>query len=111
MPAVGEGYRRYGWIGIPLIYAVGAVIFGVLSATAWAARGRREGMAMTAWLQLNAGAPMGLTLVSAAYMVASTVPRYIAMFMVLHVVQDFARKLVGRPELISSTPAPAPSTK
>lgn len=99
MPAVGEGYRRFGWPGIPVFYAVGGAIFGAMAGLTWAKRNRREWMAMMAWVLLNAQMPMGLTPVAGSYIVAVLVPRYFVLFLLLRWVQDVVRAVLKAPRL------------
>lgn len=99
MPTVGEGYRRFGWAGIPVVYAFSGTIFGATAALAWAKRRRREWMAMMVWVLLNASAPWTLTLIAGSYLVLSTVPRYFALFLLLRFAHDGVRALLKAPRL------------
>lgn len=100
IPSVGEGYRRFGWVGIPLMYALSGIIFGTACAICWTKRQRREWAAMLAFLVLQAPAVWGFTLNYLVYFALFVVPKYYIYFFVLRKLQDVftsSYKTIRRP--------------
>lgn len=102
IPAVGEGYRRFGWVGIPVIYAVSAVFFGLWTGVCWAKRAKREWIALMVFLVVQAPGVWSATFVSAVYFATFTMLKYYVFLVVLRVLQDSlalqqtARQSTGR---------------
>jgi hypothetical protein len=94
MPAVGDGYRRFGWAGIALLYAFCASIFGALTALTWCLRGRREWMAMCVFVTISASEIMISTLLSSFYTLLWVMPKYIFFFWSMRWMQDRAKSLL-----------------
>jgi hypothetical protein len=88
IPSVGEGYRRFGWLGIPLMYALSGIIFGAVVAICWAKRQKREWAAMLIFLVLQAPATWSFTLNYLFYFALFYVPKYYIYFFVLRKLQD-----------------------
>ena len=79
-PTVGDGYRRLGWWGIPLLYALQAVIFGLALSYAWKKKGRVEWVAIfVMFLNLALGV-WSNTLNSTFYMLGWIIPRDLIIF-------------------------------
>ncbi len=103
IPSVGEGYRRFGWVGIPLMYGLSGIIFGAAFAICWAKRQRREWAAMLVFLLLQAPAVWSFTFNTAFYFALSYVPKYYIYFFVLSKLQDVFssfHKIIRRPGLM-----------
>lgn len=111
IPSVGEGYRRFGWVGIPIMYGLSGIIFGAASAICWAKRQKREWTAMLVFLVLQAPAVWGFTLNYMFYFALAYVPKYYIYFFVLSKLQDvftfFYNTILGRvPVQRSISPSP-----
>jgi hypothetical protein len=87
-PTVGEGYRRFGWIGIPAVHAVAGIVYGSLTALCWARRRKREWAALLVFSVLQAPNAWSSTLLSIVYYAAWTFPKYAIFFYALRRVQD-----------------------
>jgi hypothetical protein len=79
-PTVGEGYRRLGWPGIPLLYALQAVIFGFALSYAWEKSGRVEWVAVFVLFLYLAQSAWSNTLNSTFYMLGWVIPRDMIVF-------------------------------
>jgi hypothetical protein len=103
IPSVGEGYRRFGWVGIPLMYAISGIIFGAAIAICWAKRQKREWAALLVFLVIQAPAVWGFTLNYMFYFALFYVPKYYIYLAVLSKLQDvFAsfHKIIRRPGIM-----------
>lgn len=89
IPAVGEGYRRFGWIGIPILYALSGMLFGAVVALCWEKKKRREWAAMLVFLVLQSPAVWSFTYNYIVYFALSYLPKYYIYFFVLSKLQDF----------------------
>jgi hypothetical protein len=87
-PSVGEGYRRFGWVGIPMMYALSAIIFGVTVAICWAKRQKREWAAMLVFLVLQSPGVWSFTFNYAVYFALFYVPKYYIYFALLSKAQE-----------------------
>jgi hypothetical protein len=88
MPAVGDGYRRFGWPGIVLLYLFSAAIYGPILALCWHRRERRERMAMVIFLLFSAPGIWSATLLDNFYLILWTFPKYWICFWMLSRLQD-----------------------
>ena len=88
MPAVGDGYRRFGWAGIALLYALSALLFGALTSLTWRLKARREWMAMCVFVTLSASEIMISTLLSSFYTLLWIMPKYFLFFWSMRWIQD-----------------------
>jgi hypothetical protein len=91
MPAVGDGYRRFGWTGVVLLYAFSAIIFGALIGLAWRLRERLEWSAMLIFLTIISAGIWSATLLSNFYTLFWVVPKYLIFFWLLRWVQMHLR--------------------
>lgn len=87
-PTVGEGYRRFGWVGIPLVYGFVGLIFGGLTGICWARRRQREWAAMLAFCFLAAPGAWSSTVLSAVRHLAWNFPKFLVLFYLLRRLQD-----------------------
>jgi hypothetical protein len=55
MPAVGDGYRRFGWPGVCLLYVFSAAIYAPVLAWCWVRRLRCEWLALLLVVTINSG--------------------------------------------------------
>lgn len=90
-PSVGEGYRRFGWLGIPIMYGLSALVFGTTLGLCWAKRHKRAWMALLAFLVTQAPGVWGFTLNYLFYFALFYVPKYYLYFLVLSAAQDVLR--------------------
>ncbi len=88
MPAVGDGYRRFGWLGIPVLYTFLALMFASISAVAYRYRSRREWMALLVFLTITASEIMITTLLTGFYILLWSIPKYLVFFWFLSWLQD-----------------------
>ncbi len=88
MPAVGDGYRRFGWPGIVLVYAFSASLFAAMAALAYRLRARREWMAMLVFTLISASEIMIHTMLSLFYVLLWVMPKYLLCFYLLRWTQD-----------------------
>ena len=95
-PTVGEGYRRFGWIGIPLVYGLVGVVFGALAGGSWARRRQREWAAFVVFLFLQAPSVWSSTLLSLAHFALWECPKTFLFFYALRRLQDFITGLRRR---------------
>jgi hypothetical protein len=89
LPTVGEGYRRFGWAGIPLLYALAAVLYGSVAGFAWRRRGRREWAMILLFVTLGAAGAWSSTLLSLAYWAGWVFPKFVICFLALGAIQDW----------------------
>lgn len=82
IPSVGEGYRRFGWLGIPVIYSFTASIFGFLSGVSWAKRRKREWAAAMIFVVLQSAGVWSFTMLYAFYFVLFVIPKYFLFFFI-----------------------------
>lgn len=102
-PSVGEGYRRFGWVGIPLLYGLSGIIFGATIAICWTKRQERAWAAMLAFFLLESPSVWGFTFNYMFYFILFYVPKYYVYFAVLSKLQDVItsfHKTILRPSLI-----------
>src|SRR5262249_51113120 len=95
-PTVGEGYRRFGWMGIPLVYALLGAIFGFTTGLCWWRRKEREWAALFVFCFVKAPLAWSLTLISAAHYVAWDLPKFLVFFFILRKLQDVMAHLLAR---------------
>jgi len=87
-PTVGEGYRRFGWVGIPLVYGFVGLIIGGLTGICWARRRQREWAALLAFCFVTAPGTWSSTLLSAFHHLAWNFPKLFVLFYALRRLQD-----------------------
>jgi hypothetical protein len=85
-PAVGDGYRRGGWLGIALLYAFVASCLGLVNGISWTGRYRPELLALLPVVMVSSFETGMVTLVSACYTMLWTFPKYLAFFWFLRVI-------------------------
>jgi hypothetical protein len=88
VPSVGEGYRRFGWAGISLMYALSGIIFGAGVSMCWAKRQKREWAALLVFLIFQSSATWSFTLNYLFYFALFYVPKYFIYFILLAKLQD-----------------------
>lgn len=88
MPAVGDGYRRGGWIGVVLLYMFSAAIYGSIVAVCWARRDHREWMAMLVLVMVLGTGLWSATLLSNFNLALWVFPKYLVLFWLLRRLQD-----------------------
>lgn len=94
MPAVGEGYRRAGWIGVILLYAFSASIYGSVTALCWARRKDREWMAMLVFATYQSIGVWSASLLSNFNLALWVFPKYWILFWLLRRLQDGLTELL-----------------
>lgn len=110
LPTVGEGYRRFGWLGIPLMYALCALVFGVSGGLAWARRQNVAWVALAIFLWTQAPTVWSSTLNLIIYFGIFTVPKYFIFFFLITKLKSglslFSREsqAVNRPEFMVTRP-------
>jgi hypothetical protein len=87
-PTVGEGYRRFGWLGIPVVYGLVGLIFGATTGACWARRRQREWAALVVFCFLQAPFMWSSTVLSLAYYALWTFPKFFVFFYALRKLQD-----------------------
>ena len=95
IPTVGEGYRRFGWVGIPLMYVVLAVVYGWILRQIWLRRSRVEWAAMLIVVMTASAEVWGTPLVDIFYIVGWEFPKYFIFFWVVRWLLD---KFVDKPD-------------
>lgn len=75
-PTVGEGYRRFGWIGVPLMYALLAVVYGLVIRLVWARRSQAEWGAMLVVIMMSATGIWSTGLLDIFYRIGWEFPKY-----------------------------------
>lgn len=95
-PTVGEGYRRFGWIGIPLAYAFAAAVFGFTIGLCWARRRQREWAALLVFSFLQAPMCWSATLLSTTHYLAWVFPKFLVFFYALRWGQDMLATVFTR---------------
>jgi len=83
MAAVGEGYRRFGWIGIPLWYGVLGAYFGTAAGIAWSKRNSLKWVAFFVFVTISASEAMISTVLWSCYVLLWVFPKYFLLFMIL----------------------------
>lgn len=83
MPAVGDGYRRFGWLGVALLYLFSAAIYAPLLAWFWARRGRCEWLAMILVITFSAGGVWSASVLSNFYLLLWIFPKYLLLIWLL----------------------------
>jgi hypothetical protein len=103
LSVVAEGYRRFGWPGIPFVYSLIAACSALVAGTAWRLRDRPEWVAslMVLIVCLNGEQTMA-TLLSTLYFLLWTLPKYFLFFLAIR----FGCEMVNAPAL-GSEPARA----
>jgi len=96
MPAVGDGYRRFGWLGIGLLYALSATIFALVAALAWLRSHRREWAAMLVLVTIAGTETWMTTLLSNFYVLLWVMPKYLLFFLFLRGLADRLREIADR---------------
>lgn len=79
-PTVGDGYRRFGWLGILFLYGLQALVFGWLFRWAWGTRQRLDRLAFSIWLVWAIAAVWSMPLTDFFYFILWTVPKYYLFF-------------------------------
>jgi hypothetical protein len=115
LPSVGEGYRRFGWAGIPLLYIAFGLAFGASIGFAWRRRGRREWAAMLLLLTISAPGAWSYTILTMTYEIGWVLPKYVVVFYVIRLVVDRLLKILfgietGHPALMKNIEADREST-
>jgi hypothetical protein len=87
-PAVADGYRRWGWIGIPIIYALQGFIFAFVLGVLHKRRDRPQLAAMIVLMILSAHEIWSNTLLSTIYLAGWTIPKYYLFFKFLSWLKD-----------------------
>jgi hypothetical protein len=87
-PTVGEGYRRFGWLGIPLVYGLVALVFGITAGACWSRRRQREWAALVVFCFLQAPFMWSSTILSLAYYALWVFPKFFIFFYGLRKLQD-----------------------
>ena len=77
MPAVGDGYRRFGWLGVALLYVFSAAVYASLLAWLWPRRGRIECLAMILVITVSAGEVFSTSVLRNFYFLLYIFPKYI----------------------------------
>ncbi len=96
MPAVGDGYWRFGWAGVAVLYAFSAVIFGAATGVAWNLRKRREGTAMLVLLAFLGSGIWSTTLLANFYTIFWILPKYLIFFLGVRWAQDALSQMFSR---------------
>jgi hypothetical protein len=89
-PTVGEGYRRFGWLGIPIVYGLVALIFGITTGACWARRRQREWAALVVFCFLQAPFMWSSSMLTLAYYALWVFPKFLVFFYGLRKLQDLA---------------------
>ena len=89
MPAVGDGYRRFGWPGIAGLYTLLSASYACAFGLCWRNRNRCDFMAMFVFLFLQANGIWSQTLYSAIYTFAWFIPRSFFIFWVFGLLVRF----------------------
>jgi len=95
-PTVGEGYRRFGWFGIPVVYAFVACIYGAANGLCWARRRQREWAALLAVCLLDAPNSWASTILACINHLLWSLPKYFIFFLGLRYSQDIFASLLGK---------------
>lgn len=80
MPAVGDGYRRGGWIGIVLLYILTAVVFAGWSSISWTRQNNPAWMATWVCIFTLSPAMWSTSLLSNFYFLLWMIPRNLLLF-------------------------------
>jgi len=89
LSVVADGYRRWGWPGIVILYTLIAACSAVVTARAWVCRGRLEWLSSLLILLVCLNGENTLsTLVSTFYYVIWIFPKYFLFFLVLRIVSE-----------------------
>jgi len=87
-PPVGDGYRRFGWTGIVLLFAFIACCYGLAGGAIWAFRDHREALALLAVVTAS-GLETGMgTLLNTFYSMLFVFPKYLVFFWLLRILHD-----------------------
>lgn len=86
--AVGEGYRRFGWVGIVLLYGFSGIFYGMLCSFFWGFRRSRVGLSMLFFLLLLAPGVWSFTFNYAIYFFFFVVPKYLLVFIFFSLLAD-----------------------
>jgi hypothetical protein len=109
MPSVGEGYRRFGWAGVVIVYTLLGIVYGLSAGIAWRFRHRREWAAMLMFITIAAGGVWSSTILSLAYEALWVIPKYFVFFFVIRVMQDIAWRMRPRFRRRIAAPQAAPA--
>lgn len=90
-PTVGDGYRRGGWVGVILLYAFTAWVYGLLSAICWERKSDRTWMAMFIFILFQSTGIWSASLLSNFYFILWLFPRNLLVFYLLRWFQDYFR--------------------
>jgi hypothetical protein len=91
---VGDGYRRFGWPGIVLVYAFSASLYAAVASVSYRLRRRREWMAMLIFTLISASEIMIHTFLTLFYVLLWVMPKYLGFFYLLRWTQDRLARLV-----------------
>jgi hypothetical protein len=109
---VAEGYRRFGWIGIPVLAALVAALFAASTAIAWRRRQSCAWMAFLVFVIILSPSGWSLPLLSVFYFAGYFLPKYLAFFFALTWLQRIPGSLSTknpRPRTTTVQPANAQS--
>jgi hypothetical protein len=95
---VGDGYRRFGWPGIVLLYAWLAIMWAFVGAWAWTRRHRSQWIATFILVTVLAPGVWSTTLPYSFYVLLWVFPKYFVLFLVL----GWIRGLFQRHKLYTS---------
>ena len=82
VPAVGDGYRRFGWPGIVLLYAWLAAVWATWMGWSWRRKQRLHALSMAFILVIMAPGIWSTTLPMSFYLLLWIFPKYLAFFWV-----------------------------
>lgn len=77
MPAVGDGYRRFGWLGVALLYVFSAAVYAPVLAWLWARRVRCEWLAMILVITVSSGEVFSTSVLRNFYFLLWIFPKYL----------------------------------
>jgi hypothetical protein len=104
-PTVGDGYRRFGWPGIALLYGWLAVIWAFCGAWAWNRRWQPQWMAFFVALIVMSPGIWSTTLPYSFYIVGWMFPKYFLVLWAATKLQTLIRRTKGRPPCAHCRPA------
>jgi hypothetical protein len=110
LSVVADGYRRFGWLGIPILYTLIASCCGIIASMAWKRRDRPEWVStlLVLIMCLN-GENTIASMVSTLYFLLWTFPKYLGFFWVISLFSDVidkastARRAVMRAGVVRGT--------
>jgi hypothetical protein len=96
MPTVGDGYRRFGWPGIVLLYLISSFIFAIFIGIAWKRRESRLWLAFLVFLLIQSLNLWTNTLMTNFYYLFWVFPRTLLTFSLLVYFHEFLIFLLSR---------------